>query len=75
MAGLKSSYVSAKQARKTKRIEQMAQPNSKRRAERAPEDAPQADRRERDTPKDVWDVNPQDPEVDQRVIITDWASI
>ena len=42
--------------------------------ERPPEDAPAQDRRERDQKKDIWDVNPNDPEVDQRVIITDWAA-
>ncbi|SIN96326.1 hypothetical protein [Vannielia litorea] len=33
-----------------------------------------AEKRQRDTQSDIWDIAP-DAETDQRYIITDWASI
>ncbi|WP_168223005.1 hypothetical protein [Oceanicola sp. D3] len=32
------------------------------------------DTRRRETPRDIWDIKP-DADVDERFIITDWASI
>ena len=51
----------------------MAKAPTPRRAERADE-TQETDRRQRETPKDIWDVAP-DADVDTRAIITDWASI
>jgi len=38
------------------------------------EERAQTDQRQRDAKSDIWDIG-TDAEVDERVIITDWASI